>query len=248
MGDTRQPTARFHFILRQTSPLPWQRRDEETVKAFKGFGNHESFTELPDSFVQELLGQIEDVSELKVVLFTLWSTQHGDSAYPALRQADFNENALGLSADEIRSGLERAAQRGVLLRSAQGEHVLYFLNSPRGRAAAQAFARGERAEAASLMVAPLDRPNVFKLYEENIGPLTPLIADALRDAEETYSGQWTAEAIELAVKHNKRSWKYCEAILKRWKEEGRGEKQNRRDDQAARQRDVEEKIRKFLRG
>jgi DnaD/phage-associated family protein len=87
---------------------------------------------------------------------------------------------------------------------------------------------------------------VFKLYEENIGPLTPLIADALKDAEETYTAGWVADAIEMAVKNNKRNWKYCEAILKRWKEEGRAEKQNRRDDQASRQRDVEDKIKKFV--
>ena len=67
------------------------------------------------------------------------------------------------------------------------------------------------------MSAPLDRPNVFKLYEENIGPLTPMIADALKDAETIYSIEWIAEAIELAVKNNKRNWKYSEAILKRWK-------------------------------
>ena len=94
----------------------------------------------------------------------------------------------------------------------------------------------------------MERPNVFGVYEQNIGPLTPLIADALKDAEQSYPAEWINEAIELAVRNNKRSWSYCEAILKRWKEEGRGAKQNRRDDQAARQRDVEEKIRKFIRG
>jgi DnaD/phage-associated family protein len=56
-----------------------------------------------------------------------------------------------------------------------------------------------------------------------------LIADALKDAENTYPPEWVAETIELAVRNNKRSWRYCEAILKRWKEEGRGEKQDRRD-------------------
>ena len=59
--------------------------------------------------------------------------------------------------------------------------------------------------------------------------MTPLIADALKDAEEIYSVEWIADTIGLAVRNNKRSWKYCEAILKRWKEEGRGEKQDRRD-------------------
>jgi DnaD/phage-associated family protein len=124
--------------------------------------------------------------------------------------------------------------------------VFYFLNSPRGRAAAETFAKSGWRESVKILSAPPERTNVFRLYEENIGPLTPLIADALKDAEQTYSAEWIADTIELAVKNNKRNWKYCEAILKRWKEQGRAEKQDRRDDQASRQRDVEDKIKKFV--
>ena len=68
--------------------------------------------------------------------------------------------------------------------------------------------------------------NVFSLYESNIGPLTPMIADTLEDAEKTYSADWIADVIQLAVENNKRNWRYCEAILKRWqadgKDDGRG--------------------------
>ena len=93
---------------------------------------------------------------------------------------------------------------------------------------------------------PPERPNIFKLYEENIGPLTPLIADALKDAEQTYPPEWVAEALEIAVKNNKRNWKYVEAILRRWKEEGHAKEQDRRDAQEARGRDVEGKVDDFL--
>jgi len=46
----------------------------------------------------------------------------------------------------------------------------------------------------------------------------------------------------LAVENNKRNWKYIEAILKRWKEEGRAEKQNRRNDKKDGQQGVSRKI------
>jgi DNA replication protein len=109
---------------------------------------------------------------------------------------------------------------------------LYFLNSPRGRAAAQAFTRGQWQPSSGLSAPPpLERPNIFKLYEENIGPLTPLIADALKDSEKTYPPEWVAEALEIAVKNNKRNWKYVETILRRWKEDGHAKKQDRRDPQ-----------------
>jgi DNA replication protein len=218
------------------------------MAAFKGFGNAESFTEVPDSFFRELLGRIQDVNELKVVLFAMWGVQHSDGPVRGLREADFDEKGLGLTADKVQSGLEQATNRGILLRVAHGDGVVYFLNSPRGRAAAEALAQGKWRDGLAVPSAPHDRPNIFRLYEENIGPLTPLIADALKDAEETYSTQWTTDAIEQAVKHNKRNWKYCEAILKRWKEQGRAEKQDRRDDQASRQRDIEDKIKRFVDG
>ena len=61
----------------------------------------------------------------------------------------------------------------------------------------------------------------------------------LKDAEEDYSEKWIAEAIGLAVKTNARNWNYVEAILKRWKEEGYGKKQDRRDNQEDRNRYVQ---------
>lgn len=199
-----------------------------TMKPFKGFTDSESFTELPDTFFQQLLKQIENAEELKVTLYFLWRVQHMDGPFRALREEDFDAGELGLSPNEVRSGIEYAVKRATILRVEQNAQVLYFLNSPRGRAAANAFLHGEH-EIAGVTARAFERPNIFRLYEENIGPLTPLIADALKDAEETYSAEWIAEAIDLAVRNNKRSWRYCEAILKRWKEEGRGEKQDRRD-------------------
>lgn len=216
---------------------------------FKGFTDSESFTQLPDTFFQKLLTEIDDAAELKVTLFFLWRMEHMEGPFRALCQTDFEEKALGLSADEVAPGLEKAVQRGSILKSEHEADVFYFLNSPRGRAAAEAFAKGNWRESAKIMsVSVVERPNVFKLYEENIGPLTPLIADALKDAEETFSAEWVVDALEIAVKNNKRNWKYAEAILKRWKEEGRAKKQDRRDPEKDRQRDVEEKIKKFVDG
>jgi DNA replication protein len=66
---------------------------------------------------------------------------------------------------------------------------------------------------------------VFSLYEQNIGMLTPMMAEILRDAEKTYPAGWIEEAMRIAVEHNARSWKYVAAVLERWKKEGRGGKQ-----------------------
>jgi DNA replication protein len=215
---------------------------------FQGFSDSDTATPIRDPLFNLLLKEIGDGNELKVILYSMWRIEHMQGTYRALSPADFGSEALGLDAPAIASALGKAVERGVLLQAVHDRQVLYFLNSPRGHAAAQAFSEGGLEQGGATSSLPLERPNVFRLYEENIGPLTPLIADALKDAETAYTEEWVSAAIELAVKHNKRSWKYCEAILRRWKEEGRGKEPDRRDDQAARQRDVEDKIRRFLEG
>ena len=64
-------------------------------------------------------------------------------------------------------------------------------------------------------------PDIFSLYEQNIGMLTPMIAEELRDALKVYPENWISDAIKEAVSNNKRKWSYISAILERWTAEGR---------------------------
>lgn len=68
--------------------------------------------------------------------------------------------------------------------------------------------------------------NPFTVYEQNIGPLVPLIAERIKLAEKDYSTAWVVDAMYVAVRRNKRRWDYVEGILKRWHSDGRddGEK------------------------
>ena len=61
---------------------------------------------------------------------------------------------------------------------------------------------------------------ISRAYESEIGPLTAMIADDLQDAADTYPKQWVLDAIHEAAIQNKRGWKYCLAILRRWKAQG----------------------------
>jgi len=210
------------------------------MNKFKGFTDSETFSVIPDKFFHQLLKQIEDIAELKVTLYLIWRIEHMEGPFRTLSKMDFNVKDLGLAAGEIISGLEKAVKRGTILKVQREALVYFLLNSPKGRAGAAAIENGQWNPKTGISAPPVERPNVFKLYEENIGPLTPMIADTLKDAEGNYPAEWIGESIELAVKHNKRSWKYCEAILKRWKEEGRAEKQDRRD--------AEKDRRKFFEG
>ncbi len=66
----------------------------------------------------------------------------------------------------------------------------------------------------------VERPTIFALYEQNIGLLTPLLAEKLQDAEGRYPLEWIEAAFEEAVSNNKRNWRYIERILERWAVEG----------------------------
>lgn len=62
---------------------------------------------------------------------------------------------------------------------------------------------------------------IYSAYSENIGILTPMVSDSIKDAENEYPENWIVEAIGLAATNNKRNWRYCQAILKRWQTEGK---------------------------
>lgn len=196
------------------------------MSQFPGFTSSETFTQVPDSFLR-MMSEIEDVAELKVTLYAIWRIEHMEGNFRAMRENDFYGEALGLGVEEIRRGLRKALERQTLLQSENEADAFYFLNSPRGRLSADAFAKGQVKPAASAYVP--NKSNVFKLYEENIGPLTPLLADMLKEAEQLYPGAWFEEAFEIAVSRNVRNWKYIEAILTRWKENGKDERRDSQD-------------------
>ncbi|MEA3340740.1 MAG: DnaD domain protein [Chloroflexota bacterium] len=214
------------------------------MQIFSGFPPGKvSSASIPEPVFTELVPAIDDLAELKLTLHALWrlGQQHGRVRY--LCRADLASDRVLLAGlgrapvEALSVALKRAVERGTLLgvetAVAGTSETVYFANTPKGRAAVEAIERGgwpdELASAA--------RPNVFALYEANIGVLTPLIADELRAAEREYPAKWIEEAFRAAVSLNKRSWKYIHAILERWRTEGRGE--GGRSPEAERRRYVE---------
>lgn len=148
--------------------------------------------------------------------------------------------------EALSEALENAVQRRTLLHTkvqkGKDEIDLYFLNSPRGRAAVQAIANGEwrySEKTPTEIEITRNTPNIYQLYEENIGPLTPMIADALQEIEDTYPPLWIEEAFQIAVENNARNYRYILAILKRWQTEGRDERKDRGDSEKSRRRYIE---------
>ena len=217
------------------------------MKGFAGFpGGPVRMTPVPEPFFSGLLPQIDHLGELKITLYVLWRFARQDGPQRYLSLSELREDAdllaglggIGESGEKaLDDALERAVARGTLLtvRETGTGEAYYFLNSPRGKAAAEGLADGTwRAGDHPHIARTLERPNVFSLYEQNIGMLTPMMAEILRDAEKTYPAGWIEEAVRIAVEHNARSWKYVAAVLERWKKEGRGARKSSPEDERRR--------------
>jgi DNA replication protein len=218
------------------------------MNTFPGFTSSETFTQLPDGFFR-LLGEMDDLDELKATLYVLWRFEHLEARMRYISPGQIAEDdgvMRGWSLAALTAGLEKAVQRGTLLRVENEAGGIYLLNSPLGRAIAASLEKNPGRAAGAVTLPPRDRPNIFKLYEENIGPLTPLMADVLREAESEYESEWLREAFEIAVTRSKRNWKYIAAILKRWKEEGKHERKDQPDGGKASERYTKNQFSEYL--
>lgn len=217
------------------------------MRTFSGFpAGKVNEVHLPEPVFTEVVPIIDDLAELKVTLHVYWQLSQRPGRVSFVRLADLlNDTVLlaGLGSaplEALRGALDRAVQRGTLLQSqdigdTQGGPI-YFANTPKGRAAVEALAAGFWPDE----LTAAERPNVYTLYEQNIGLLTPLIADELREAEKTFPYEWIEEAFRIAAARNKRNWRYIRAILARWNTEGK-------DDETGR-RSVEQDGRRYIEG
>lgn len=228
------------------------------MKGFAGFpAGKQPTVPIPELFFTELLPGLDHLGELKLTLHVFWLLAQGKKrARPCVSYeelaADYGLldglDAPGLSPEEsLRDALERAVARGTLLRVTQepgpgGGADWYFANTEKGRQAVDDLLAGKwtPGEPGKPLLLQAHRPNIFVLYEQNIGPLTPLLVEQLQDAEKSYPTAWIEDAFREAAALNKRSWRYVQRILERWATDGKGEPTGRRgDDSKDRRRFIE---------
>lgn len=189
---------------------------------------------VPEELFVDILPAIGDMAELKAIARVAFITAKQDSATVSLQtllEADTMRGIVGLDSPEsaetrLRRALDRAVADGALLRlTVHGQGPSYALATDRNRRLIEDLRAGEEQAATELGLpdsgeVSIYRPNVFALYERLLGPLTPLVAERLRDAERSYPRRWLEAAMDEAVRYNKRNWRYVETILARWEEIG----------------------------
>ncbi len=190
---------------------------------FEGFPARTSFTSVPDIFINQLAPKMTQ-AEL-VLMLAAFNIIFNKKGYPRYATAQEFAAHSALDGRDTAALANSAVQHGLLLPLAAGSDTVYFLNNHEGRQAITKAGQGElKIQGTNAVItAPTTPPppNIFALYEENIGLLTPIIAEELKDALATYPEEWIGEAIKEAVSLNKRNWRYIQRILERWVAEGK---------------------------
>ena len=201
--------------------------------SFPGFAAGSLATAVPNAFFSQLLTRIETIEELLVSLYFFFLLKRARRPQ-MVRESELLAEAPLLRAlanlsplppgEALKKGLAEASGRGTLLllqvASASGEPA-YSLNIAGNRKGISALKAGGEVRDMPVPEAAFEPlPNIFELYEQNIGLLTPMVAEELQIAEESYPTDWIEAAFREAAVLNKRSWRYVKAILDRWKAEG----------------------------
>ena len=63
----------------------------------------------------------------------------------------------------------------------------------------------------------------IKAYEQNVGLLTPMLAEQISSLMEDYPTEWFVEAVGIAVEREARNLSYIKGILRRWRREGKSD-------------------------
>jgi len=217
------------------------------MEQFRGFPAKMQFTPLPDLFFSRLLPQISDIIELKTTLYIMQVLYHkrGYPRFITYRELLSNTSLMGSlkevagsPGEVLHQALEMATKRGTILHIVLDKdgvpEDIYFLNTKSDRQVMTKVQNGELTlsglkSRGQAEIETEELPDIFTLYEKNMGMLTPMIAEELREAEKLYPETWIRDAIKEAVNQNKRKWSYISAILERWSAEGRSDGTYRRD-------------------
>jgi DnaD/phage-associated family protein len=217
-----------------------------TDRPAPGFPSGVSFTPVPSPLLGHILAEITDPSELRVTLRFIWLASQKKGVPRPVRFDELVADrviaaALGLTGDDLAGAVRRAVagalERGTLARFPSSDGLeSYVLNTEPERRAIARLGISGRAPGAETSLrssepapAVADRPNIYVIYEQNIGPLTPMAGQLLNEAAMSFPEEWIREAIQIAVANNARNWKYVSAILDRWATEGKLREQSGRD-------------------
>lgn len=184
------------------------------------------FFSLPSSFCINVLLQTHDIAQIKATLliFYLLHSKKKMPAYITYQELVSQASSIAdLDEETLKQALKLAVEHEAIfpatLNSRGKIQHIYANNTDRNEI--EQILKGKAHFRQLNQERKKTTPNIFTLYEQNIGIITPMIAEELKESEKRYSPQWIEQAFKEAVVANKRSWRYIARILEIWASQGK---------------------------
>ena len=209
--------------------------DKNTLPATL-FKTGQKMIPFPVQLFTEILPRLHNESQLRATLYTWYAIMSKGSGQRYVYLSQLLTDPVLLSwfthlggKNGIQRGLDQSCREGIFLQLQIGEDDKIL--APNDESGARLITDMKSESVAHHNQSRDSSPetnyertvvsNVVEKYENEIGMLTPVIADMIAIAEQMYPTTWILEALDIAAQSNARSWKYVAAILARWKNEGK---------------------------
>lgn len=222
-----------------------------SIPAFSGFPGIGRATAIPNLFFETVLPTLASPAAVLAFLWVARLVQERDADARCVSAADVWASAAARRTFEniaggrpgLETGLEQCVASGALLalestRTGAAE-TLFYVNNPPSRRSLARMRSGQAALGAVTAPAEPDRParpHLFRLYEDHIGTITPLVADRLTEIAEAHPAEWIEDAFREAALRGVRNLRYVERILENRVQEGRASEGTATDSLADRKR------------
>ncbi len=197
---------------------------------FKGFEKNVQSIPVPAPVFDSILEAITNISELKLMLRIIWLLQIYNRKPPLITEAEIISDKIVSKTigppNTIQELLITLESYGIISSSVKknDQVKIIFLNSEKIKnhiEKSDIILHGIQPDPWKETTDISDIPNIYSIYEQNIGIITPHIAELIKESENLYPIDWIEDAVKQASLQNKRNWAYVSSILNRWTIEGK---------------------------
>ena len=208
-------------------------------------------TLVPNTFFEKFIPNIEFIEDVLTLLWCAYLMQ--DTAAAKKRNffsaeeiwltdgVEHSYTKIGIDKEKFFRSLERCAEQGFLskVKIDQKNHTetVFLLSNPENLGESEDLGKVELGLNISFDTDDVESSlvtNLFELYEENFGVVSPIVAENLIEISRKYDFELIKLAFQEAARHGVGSWRYIERILENQEKEGYANETDRRDSFEAR--------------
>jgi len=206
-------------------------------------------TSVPNAVLESLLNPDADVHQITFALRTLWWMERSTTFPKSVTVADLRTDRALITClgSNFNTVMDATCGHGMFLRSGMGGTERLLLNTVSAARSGGVVdeRRGESTDGWDSVASSPGPADAFRAYEQNIGPLTPMIRESIGQSLQDFTDAQITQAIRIAVENDARSWAFVKAVLRKWNSEGIPDERESRADTGG-SRIPETELRRYL--